>query len=179
MAIFLGQLSKSLKKGAPAGFQQSTLEPVTVVDGLCALGNLTHFIHAPSKSIRYQKRPRAPLARVVFSVKAVLCPENSTGNLHHRHHIRPRALFACVQCALCSHLPPCSPLILFREVKPPFSYIRGQKEPIWHQETHGFIPPLPLSSGGVMYQTTSFIFCPWHAYEVRQSLEWNRIESQF
>ena len=69
MAIFL----KGALPGA-ACFCSSTQEPVTVVGGLSALGNLAHFIHAPSRSTKYQRSPGAALARAVFSVKAVLCP---------------------------------------------------------------------------------------------------------
>ena len=98
VAIFLkgalpGVAQQRLGKCPPAYFWPSAPEPVTVVGGLSALGNITHFIHAPSKSTKYQRSPGATLVKVVFSVKAVLCPGNSMG-IMESHPVR--ASLACL-----------------------------------------------------------------------------------
>lgn len=118
MAFFLKTVlpGAALSKANPSAyFKQQMLKPVTMVDGLRALGNsLAHFIHGPSKRTKYQEKPGAPIARAVFSVESSFLSGKFHGEHGAWHHIRRKAIF-CVQCGLCEPLPPHPPLTLVRE----------------------------------------------------------------
>lgn len=81
---------------------------------LCTQNLLAHFIHAPSKCTKYQSKPGAPLARVVFCVENSILSRTFQGAHGAWHHFRPIETCWCAVCSVLT-LPPHSLVTLLRK----------------------------------------------------------------